>query len=932
MSGEGHYSDVQNDRLSSNPDRILSELDEAIRQMNPVANAIGETVEDSLSSAVHEVLRFMHEPPPIVMGRVVQALPFIGWYKVEVDRLDTSWACSLGGSSAFTPLGVRSITTIPSGSYVLLYRPYNSSHGVILCAVPFRMVQSDFMRPDWVQQGSNSGFKREQAHHQTVKIFEHEGNTSDFSCGRPMDQTAQGEQGWFGPFGTGIFVDDFQCYMRISEICGMFLNWFDHYMRIAGWNLDLETAAHQMQARLDEGETYFHRGYAVYQWEGLGAYSTDSELLTEFGDDEVQFEQPVGKIDETDADGRLDVVPIFRVQEYQGYLGQGGRRIVMRPRELFDNGLEKYSSTGKPEYGLFEENVGLDGHWFVRSSKAVHIAKRLPGPQPKRVKPVEHQEGDKTGNYKFSGKTGGGEDHKIGDIDNKGGDLLSLKQCSGTLDLHAYIYNFKNLHPFHYHAEDYFTPEEEDQEPHDASMEMLDFGALTNQMYMDDPEPSGQIPVDHRYENGDNVRYYKRESYFSLLDDGAVVLGDGFGSEIRMANGHLFLSAPGDIWIQAGRSVRCWSGDDMDLRAKKSIDMVATENDIRIKSEKNMELLSGNAKEGGCIIENRAEGREHMYEPDTPGEDVKGSGVLIRCAKSQFVTWSAETYIRTGNEDGDIDNGKIVLDASKGEDSIIFNAKEVDYFVNRDGQFNLWWGSIEGNDFNLQKADCLSLTRNMWGATRSVQHIFGGDICCVASGEVLFERNLTLVEGQGSQPNSENWRKLEGESLLAARERAKACKESLQEHFDTLDNRWAAKLDIPFYRSTKVGNDETQRKVMFSFRDDESNKQYCSADFKLAETRWQQLARLSVGSGGSAWTEKAVEYQGKELYPYPGKKKWKEEDTFHQLKEYTMFDAGNFRSKARGSDGETSDEYTERALEEWEKKPPDGEYKTITCM
>jgi hypothetical protein len=41
----------------------------------------------------------------------------------------------------------------------------------------------------------------------------------------------------------------------------------------------------------------------------------------------------------------------------------------------------------------------------------------------------------------------------------------------------------------------------------------------------------------------------------TLLDDGGVLIGGGCGEEIRMVGGDIFLSCPGDVFMEAGRNI-----------------------------------------------------------------------------------------------------------------------------------------------------------------------------------------------------------------------------------------------------------------------------------------------------------------------------------------------------------------------------------------
>ena len=43
-----------------------------------------------------------------------------------------------------------------------------------------------------------------------------------------------------------------------------------------------------------------------------------------------------------------------------------------------------------------------------------------------------------------------------------------------------------------------------------------------------------------------------------LLEDGTVVIGDGYGAEIRMCAGSITISAPGDVWLKPGKNAQMW--------------------------------------------------------------------------------------------------------------------------------------------------------------------------------------------------------------------------------------------------------------------------------------------------------------------------------------------------------------------------------------
>ena len=49
------------------------------------------------------------------------------------------------------------------------------------------------------------------------------------------------------------------------------------------------------------------------------------------------------------------------------------------------------------------------------------------------------------------------------------------------------------------------------------------------------------------------------------------------------------------------------------IRAKGSVDISSNENDVRIKAEKNMQLLAGNSGSGGMLLESKGQGSIQGY-------------------------------------------------------------------------------------------------------------------------------------------------------------------------------------------------------------------------------------------------------------------------------------------------------------------------------
>jgi len=151
---------------------------------------------------------------------------------------------------------------------------------------------------------------------------------------------------------------------------------------------------------------------------------------------------------------------------------------------------------------------------------------------------------------------------------------------------------------------------------------------------------------------------------------------------------------------------------------------------------------------------------------------------------------------------------------------------------------------------------------------------------------------------------------------------ARTAEESLQ---DTGENRHESVFVKGLYVDKRPGNDDTIEQIAFSLRDDINNEQYNAQTFKLAESRWQTMVRLGLGEGGSQWEEPAVSYQGRDLLPWPGKKKWEDEETLLQLEQLNLVDTENGVDKDR-----TSEEYEDPKISGSIADTPKNAYTVIS--
>jgi hypothetical protein len=414
----------------------------------------------------------------------------------------------------------------------------------------------------------------------------------------------------------------------------------------------------------------------------------------------------------------------------------------------------------------------------------------------------------------------------------------------------------------------------------------------------------------------------------SLLEDGGVVIGDGYGAEIRMSAGCVVISAPGDVWLKGGRDVQTWAGNDAIIKANQSIDISSTQKHIRVKAERNLMLFGGNEDansdiggggRGGVLIESRSENTTYDFEKC--GDQVDFGGVVLRAPKSNVIGMGKNIYLRTGG--GDVEKGNITLDASKGADDIITKSRNIYQFFDKQGKAFQFFGT----ENNYRKTNMFGENFTLLcGPIGTESHfIAGGGILCRKSVLVSEGHIITSEASRGKifvGPCDEDCTKKIDEGIDKI---AEAISETLPEAGEKIDEGY---LTQTWYGEKRAGNDRVMEIMGFSFRTDED---YKIQDFLLYEDRWQQLARLS-GQEPQMWTETAVKSKiCDKTYPFPGKK-WLIDEKVYKGQDFQIatYENGGIIDKKRGEAPDLVDEYKKPKFKRtYDPKAIDGNYPII---
>jgi hypothetical protein len=882
----------------------------------------------------------------ICLGWIMDGTSIANCYRVHVEKGRAPIIASALTGTSPVCFGATEINTYAPGTPVIIMVHDKIATGYILGAVPGVLDVGTRAYHDYITQASR---KRVDDVHKKYIKQPMSGQIVDWSAWRPYDATLGSEWGAISTTGLKVTLDDFLVQLAVNEFTGVFGFYHDALLRVAGYNLQTWTAGHERDAMMDQAEYNDFQGYSPYPWEAMGLLQPGIEMIADYAPNTYQC--PSGKPFYAHWENKHEhQQPYHRTQQYFGYLGQGSRFTLQAPPAdlerwtykpgvpgdpgtVYDSSIQSVDGAaqncdpGAPKltehqdsapYGLHEDNVAQDGRRFIASAKGVTLLKRILLPMPSRLKRPEAGDGDdaKT-NYKSASKYGAGPDHTItGDILTKD-EFPNLQRASAVLDLHGYLFNYAGLHPFHWHIKDYKTWEQEELQYATCNQAVPAYAELKGSMYLKQPTAT-KLKIDHRYGEQD---FYETEAYLSLLEDGSVVIGDGYGAEIKMSGGCLTLSAPGDVWVKSGRHTQTWAGGDVIQRANGNVDISTTEKSVRIKAEQNVMVLGGNdTTDGGVLIESRS--KTQTYDFEKAGDDVKFGGVVLRAPNSNIVGLGHQIYMRTGGGGSEIRPGNITLDAGRGEAELITKSYQLFHYVGESGTICHFFR--ESADSNTKKANYFTRDYTLMAGP------LGLDGALFAAGDMVC--NGSVVAGGGgvvAASGAPYIGKLDDKTKNALNNQL----DQIRRYADSVIPQAADYIDKTqlagfWYDDKKPGNARVMDIMEFSFRVDE---QYHVPDFLLYEDRWQQLARLA-GKIPDTWTEKAVKSKtAGETYPFPGRAKLTQEPTYMtQDLDIATADGEKLRDKPRLSGtGDLSPAYKNPQFKEGQKKTINGTYPII---
>lgn len=876
--------------------RRLDRNNDKIQVLPPGSSTQRQPVRDPWSQAQAATQSF-DQTARLKIGTVTDTTAYANCYRVQMEKGTATMLGVLAAQAAAEIMGAKSIGTIPPGTLVICVEHAQAAFVMILGTIPRPGTDPRLGISDFIAQTSRMHV--DEAHRLPIIM---PGGAINWSAGRPLDATTVGEQGWQTETGVRIFIDPFMVQLAVDEICGITGFYADQLLRIAGYNMQVLAAGHDREIHDDQGECNDYQGWTPYPHEQRGLFAK--------GDSFKELEAQAWQLDEPHYSAiepkSNSASPFHRVRHYQGYLGQGGmRQIVCPPAGGETNNYDAFAADAP---ALLQEWLGLDGRYVLGSARGISFVKRATLLAPARKKLANDPQGDNQENYKAAGLEGDGPAHKIKSKLGTQTSHPAQERVNGVDELHAYVFNYASVHPCLAHVNDFETGDTSSL-PH-ATAWTPDYTSLKSRYALAEP-PTTSLKVDHRY--GD-VDYFSGEASIDITEDGSIILKSAYGSRLVLGPNGITGDAPGDITFKSGKSIINWSGQDIVARAKGSIDLTTSTKDVRIKSEKDVQVIAGNGGSGGVLIEGRSLGEQYQF--DEPGEKSVGCGIVLRSPGSKIVTLSAGMYVRTGG--GGIAQGDIILDAGRGASRVITHSQSIEHNIKN--RFIIWFST--GTTERVEVKQAVEFTPSRARFSGALEANGRGAF----AGELLVRGNILVADGhiatqQASQANGFVG-SLEGGSLARVDSAVTANKTSVEKTLVRAGQKsYDEGLKADFYDDGKPGNTDLMRKMTGSLRgDDEYHRGGLPEDYVVQAADWQK--------NGTVWTEKPVKFGESQTYPHPGKRALTEKPLYYPTGEPRLRRADG-SDAPHGTAAELADAYADPKYATAEPTLLNNSYKTI---
>jgi hypothetical protein len=868
----------------------------------------------------------------VYRGVVNQSIPFARTYNVRVaGEMDYACVHGLGAHNNVDclPVGTAVVIAVyPGGNRgVILAVDHQRSMGGAASELPGAVLLGD--GPMGVSSPMYSAYLNQPDL----------GGVLPVSGTVPMDNLS-GDAGCLNALDVGWVIGLTSILWRAGDLASVEAHALDGLLRLHGHNYERYAVGYERRQFDDEGELHDVEYESKFPWEGdglLGPGGAFREEIRPNWDSTAAAVEPAA-YNQTGA---------WRVQSLRGYLGDVFRRQVLRQSDVraeepavYGQSPEEILRKRAQPVALSEIHCAADGALHLRSAKEIVLQKRALIPAALQLNlPDDHGSGDWRENYRASGVWGEGpapapQTEYPAPADYPGNCPLAAIQ-----EHLAHTFNWTRPANLLNHGRDWLYPEEGAPSagygPARSWIAPEAIQALS-ESYWAGPPAGRAVGLDGRLPG---VAYHEALVTVAMTGDGGLVLEDGWGSSIQMYRGNIVLSCPGDVIMNPGRRLVVQAGLDAVIRARNSVDVTTTRGDVRIRADRNFQLLAGNDREdrsGGVLIESRARTTEQDYSQ--AGEKARMSGITLLARESRLALIGQDAYLgASGEGTRDRQAPAVVIDAAPAGADIYLEGERVlrkaREFADKYGDRDRY--AYAGAGFWFTQSDTvavegdLSVARGDSGSGGQVR----AEGALYALGDVLAEGRLiggsdllvlgTAYAGRGVAYNGET------ATMVAPAKNSRmdidqAIRDGIGRVVDGFarlrDNgdryladagKWTTAAGNLVRGDNHPGGDRLRKEAAFSLRTDED---YRAGGFCLSEALWQATPGLDL----EAWKERPVRNStGGDTYPFPGRKAYEEpgslrglEPRLFSLKEGVAVKRGDvYQERARDPEKLTLSDY-----------------------
>ena len=619
-----------------------------------------------MDSRINSLLQEGNSTYSLCKGTVTAAYPALNTYDVlpELGNPNSAVVTCTAISGSTTSIGIAGSSIYMPGTSVYFIKHHSQVNlqvakkpymHVILGAVPIVPIKSDVYKFPLYNLYNTTGidYTTEQVTDAIINSRRLATVSTDMSYGIPMD-TLAGDFVRAGSFGSYVSVTSSYAGVGGSRAARLEFFSFRQAARLTAETLEMNSPMSESGYRPDWSNSWlFYDRKAALVKEGVGMKDgADSAFIT----GKHRIDKFVPQKDTQQG--------IFRREAYFGNAVDGAWEFWELPELGGSNLVRTWEETDNPPFGVLSRRTGFDGSDAYRSFKGFSFVKSSFIPLvrellPENSKPTESQAVTK---------------QWVDDSENAE-TIKYYHHLVSSVERYETDYNVENYYNAQMRSRNknwkVFNRSEVEDTYSINKSDYTSIGALseTELEYKKPGEFTGEDP-------GRETKYKAAllESMIKVLDDGTVVIGDGFGSEIRMARGTITITCPGDLKILPGRDLVEMTPRNRVLNTGRDLFMQSANGSVYVKAEENMSLLSGNKESGGItLIENRSTGamvNDKWIVAQDSKEHAYNNGVLIKSVNSLGMV-AKDMYIGVYDKNDQSDKG---LDRSKQGNIIIDSA------------------------------------------------------------------------------------------------------------------------------------------------------------------------------------------------------------------------------------------------------------------